>query len=278
MLEDIWNWFLEVTALLVTPDWGALVSLMPIVIMALVVVWLIWVIRRFRSQPPARRGKTRLAAADAGRHPHARAVVVADLRGDRGRAALLGSRVRRPDAGAGRPGARADPAVLARRGHPELRPRRGLDRARAPGRRPHRATARRAHARPVVPAVPRRDRRDDADGRPGLRRPAPAGRRRGPDPDPRRLARRCVEGVPQRGRGRRDRSPRPAPRPADPLAPPERPRGHLRGRGPAPDRPPAAGFGQRRGARCVRLPCAVRVRRPIRRCRRRPRGHRRAGP
>jgi hypothetical protein len=60
MLEDIWNWFLEVTAQLVTPDWTALVALMPIAIMALVVVWLIWMIRRFRNQPPARRGKTRL--------------------------------------------------------------------------------------------------------------------------------------------------------------------------------------------------------------------------
>ena len=60
MLEDIWNWFLQVTALLVTPDWSALVALIPIAIMVLVVVWLIWVIRRFRGAPPARRGKTRL--------------------------------------------------------------------------------------------------------------------------------------------------------------------------------------------------------------------------
>lgn len=61
MLEDIWNWFLETTALLVTPDWNALVALIPIAIMVLVVVWLIWTIRRFRNAPPARRGKARLA-------------------------------------------------------------------------------------------------------------------------------------------------------------------------------------------------------------------------
>ncbi len=61
MLEDIWNWFLEVTALLVTPDWTALVALIPIAIMALVVVWLIWTVRRFRSVPPPRRGKARIA-------------------------------------------------------------------------------------------------------------------------------------------------------------------------------------------------------------------------
>ena len=60
MLEDIWNWFLEVTALLVTPDWTALVALIPIAIMVLVVVWLIWIVRRFRSAPPPRRGKTRV--------------------------------------------------------------------------------------------------------------------------------------------------------------------------------------------------------------------------
>lgn len=60
MLEDIWNWFLEITALLVTPDWNALIALIPIAIMVLVVVWLIWTVRRFRGAPPARRGKTRL--------------------------------------------------------------------------------------------------------------------------------------------------------------------------------------------------------------------------
>jgi plastocyanin len=60
MLEDIWDWFLEITAKLVTPDWGALVGLLPVAIMVLVAVWLIWIARRFLVQPPARRGKTRL--------------------------------------------------------------------------------------------------------------------------------------------------------------------------------------------------------------------------
>ena len=77
MLEDIWNWFLEVTAQLVTPDWGALVSLMPIAIMALVVVWLIWIVPPV-PQPaagPPRQDPAR--PSHAGRDPHARAVVVA---------------------------------------------------------------------------------------------------------------------------------------------------------------------------------------------------------
>ena len=67
----------------------------------------------------------------------------------------------------------------------------------AAGRGPHRPAAGRPHARAVVPTVPRRDRRDDAHGRPGLRRLAAAGRGRRPHPDARRLAGRCAEGVPQ---------------------------------------------------------------------------------
>ena len=57
MLEAIWDWFLDLTALLVTPDWGSLIALLPIAIMVMVLVWVIWMIRRFRAQPKARRGK-----------------------------------------------------------------------------------------------------------------------------------------------------------------------------------------------------------------------------
>ena len=57
MLEAIWQWFLDLTALLVTPDWGSLIALLPIAIMAMVLVWIVWMIRRFRVQPKARRGK-----------------------------------------------------------------------------------------------------------------------------------------------------------------------------------------------------------------------------
>ena len=57
MIEAIWQWFLDLTALLVTPDWGSLIALLPIAIMAMVLVWIIWMIRRFRVQPKARRGK-----------------------------------------------------------------------------------------------------------------------------------------------------------------------------------------------------------------------------
>jgi plastocyanin len=57
MLEAIWEWFLDLTALMVTPDWGALIALLPVAIMAMVLVWIVWMIRKFRSQPKARRGK-----------------------------------------------------------------------------------------------------------------------------------------------------------------------------------------------------------------------------
>lgn len=60
MLEQIWNWFLEQTALLVTPDWGSIIALLPVGVMALVLVWLFLTFRRFRAQPPARRGKQRI--------------------------------------------------------------------------------------------------------------------------------------------------------------------------------------------------------------------------
>ena len=62
MLEAIWEWFLDLTALLVTPDWGALIALLPIAIMVMVLVWIIWMIRQFRAQPKARRGKSRSRA------------------------------------------------------------------------------------------------------------------------------------------------------------------------------------------------------------------------
>ena len=61
MLEAIWEWFLDLTALLVTPDWGALIALLPIAIMVMVLVWIIWMFRRFRAQPKARRGKMPVA-------------------------------------------------------------------------------------------------------------------------------------------------------------------------------------------------------------------------
>ena len=57
MLESIWNWFLDLTSKLVIPDWGGLILLLPVGVMAVVIIWLIYTVRRLRGAPPARRGK-----------------------------------------------------------------------------------------------------------------------------------------------------------------------------------------------------------------------------
>jgi hypothetical protein len=60
MLDDLWNGILELTAQFVIPDWGAVIALLPIVILAVVVAVLVWIFLRLQRAPKARRGKTRL--------------------------------------------------------------------------------------------------------------------------------------------------------------------------------------------------------------------------
>src|SRR6185295_10675541 len=60
MLERLWTSILELMAQVVTPDWGVLVSLIPVAILIFVVIVLIWLFRRLAKAPPARRGKERL--------------------------------------------------------------------------------------------------------------------------------------------------------------------------------------------------------------------------
>jgi plastocyanin len=60
MLDQIWTWFLDLTSKLVIPDWGGLIALLPVGIMALIVVWIVFTIRKFRAVPKAGRGKTRI--------------------------------------------------------------------------------------------------------------------------------------------------------------------------------------------------------------------------
>lgn len=61
MLDDLWNGFLELTAQFVIPDWGAVVAILPILVIFLVVAVLLWVFLKLFHQAPARRGKTRIA-------------------------------------------------------------------------------------------------------------------------------------------------------------------------------------------------------------------------
>lgn len=60
MLEDLWTGILELTAQFVIPDWGAIIALLPILILILVVVFLVWMFRRLHRAPKPRRGKQRL--------------------------------------------------------------------------------------------------------------------------------------------------------------------------------------------------------------------------
>ena len=60
MLDQIWNAILQFTSQLVIPDWGSLIALLPIGIAVLVAIVIIWLFRRLRAAPPARRGKQRI--------------------------------------------------------------------------------------------------------------------------------------------------------------------------------------------------------------------------
>jgi plastocyanin len=59
MLDQLWNGILEFLAQFVIPDWGGLIALLPVGIVALVAVGLIWTFRRLLSAPRTRRGAGR---------------------------------------------------------------------------------------------------------------------------------------------------------------------------------------------------------------------------
>src|SRR6187549_3228215 len=60
MLERLWTSILELMAQVVTPDWGVLVSLIPVGILILVLVFLLRLFLMLAKAPPARRGKGRV--------------------------------------------------------------------------------------------------------------------------------------------------------------------------------------------------------------------------
>ena len=60
MLERLWTSILELMAQVVTPDWGVLVSLIPVGILILVLVILLRLFLMLAKAPPARRGKGRV--------------------------------------------------------------------------------------------------------------------------------------------------------------------------------------------------------------------------
>ena len=58
---DIVKTLLDVAATFITPDWGALVQLIPIGLALLVVLYLLWVVRTFATAGPTRRAPARIA-------------------------------------------------------------------------------------------------------------------------------------------------------------------------------------------------------------------------
>ncbi|MGZ9276142.1 MAG: aa3-type cytochrome oxidase subunit IV [Candidatus Limnocylindrales bacterium] len=60
MFEEFWNGILELMARFVIPDWGAVVGILPILILALTAIVLIATFRGLFRAPEARRGKKRI--------------------------------------------------------------------------------------------------------------------------------------------------------------------------------------------------------------------------
>jgi plastocyanin len=57
---DVMKTLTDLLAPIVTPDWGALVNLIPVLLAILVVLWLAWTIRRFATAGPTRRAPPRI--------------------------------------------------------------------------------------------------------------------------------------------------------------------------------------------------------------------------
>jgi plastocyanin len=57
---DIVQTLLNVAAVFVTPDWGALVQLIPVGLALIVIAWLLWTIRMFATAGPTRRAPARI--------------------------------------------------------------------------------------------------------------------------------------------------------------------------------------------------------------------------
>lgn len=59
-MEKIWTDILQFLNQLISPDWGALVALVPLLLAIGVVLYIVWIVLRFAKAGPTRRGKRRL--------------------------------------------------------------------------------------------------------------------------------------------------------------------------------------------------------------------------
>src|SRR4051794_3535356 len=60
LLQNLWNGILDLTKLLVIPDWGSVIAALPLLTGVLVVLWLIRVLLQFRGLGPRRRRPGRI--------------------------------------------------------------------------------------------------------------------------------------------------------------------------------------------------------------------------
>jgi len=68
-LQELWTQILDVLSKLVIPDWGALVALLPVLLLALIVAWMLFVLRQYSRVGPRERGPgPRQAVAPRGVH------------------------------------------------------------------------------------------------------------------------------------------------------------------------------------------------------------------
>jgi plastocyanin len=55
-IQQLWTGILDFLSKLVIPDWGALVALLPVILLALIVGWVVFLLRAYRSVGPRERG------------------------------------------------------------------------------------------------------------------------------------------------------------------------------------------------------------------------------
>jgi plastocyanin len=68
-LQELWTQILDVLSKLVIPDWGALVALLPVILLILIVAWMLFVLRQYSRVGPRERGPgPRQAVAPKGVH------------------------------------------------------------------------------------------------------------------------------------------------------------------------------------------------------------------
>ena len=63
MIEGAWDAFLELASRFIIPDWGSLIALLPVALLAIVALWLALTVKRFATAGPTRRGKARIVPA-----------------------------------------------------------------------------------------------------------------------------------------------------------------------------------------------------------------------